>query len=117
MEKTTTRSITTDNEILFTSKLNFENGSSLSLCKQSYSDGNCFYTLKNQRGFYSIEHAHSDINAMIKQVEKELKISQKDANRSYNRNNPQIKAIHDEVIRWKKEILTNLKKIAQGVAI
>ncbi len=105
MEKTIT-----NNEILFTCKLDLPGGGSLSLHKQSYSDGTCFYTLQDRFGFYKIEYASRYISDLIKQVTREIEIGARATKKPYNKSNAAVQEIHNAVQAWMKEVLRNLEE-------
>lgn len=99
----------TGNEILFRECAKY--GASLSLHKQSYSDGTCFYSLKDSRGKFSINHGSRDITELIRQIELEKQISiDGKATRGYE--NKAIQDIYDETIRFYDAVLDGLKHVA-----
>jgi len=98
----------TGNDILFTCKPNLGINMSLSLHKQSYSDGTCFYTLQDRWGNWEVNRASRNILDLIKQVKREIEIESSVRKRDSYKANPEIRAIYDEAIRWKEEILANL---------
>ena len=103
--------IITNNETLFTCKLSLNN-STLSLHKQSYADGACFYTLKDSMGNWKVEYGSRDIDGLISQIKHEIKIEEKYKNEDMCKKYPEVQKAYEEVIRWKNDILTNLKLMA-----
>jgi hypothetical protein len=97
-----TKTIVKD-EVLFTHKVNLERCDDLNLCRQSYSDGTCFYTLQDSRGNWKIEYGSRDILELIEQLEHEIKIERQHLQRGYNKTNPDIQKIFKELIERKEK--------------
>lgn len=102
----------TNNEILFTCKDNVERPVDLTLHKQSYSDGTCFYSLQDRRGNWKVQHGSMDLNELIKQMEHEIKISESVKEEEFYKTNEDIRKVYDEIERWKMEIASKIKEIA-----
>lgn len=97
-----------NNENLFTYKLKLENGSSLTLHKESYSDGTCFYTLEDERGKWDVNHGSYYLQDLINQMELEKEVEIEASERSYNKNNPKKITIYKELKKWRQDIINNL---------
>ena len=95
----------TGNEVLFKESTN--NGYSLSLHKQSYSDGTCFYSLKDKLGRWSVNHGSNNINDLLEQMKLEKSI----AIETKNRNEHEFSHMQDEMIKFYDAVIANLKKI------
>jgi hypothetical protein len=105
------RSITNEREVLFTCTANLDRPIKISLCKQSYSDGTCFYTLQDQNGNWKVEYGSRDLNELIEQINHELKVEEEYRPHDMIKKYPQIKYVYDEVLRWRKDILSNLQAL------
>jgi len=90
--------IVVSNDMLFTCKSSL--GDTLSLHKQSYSDGTCFYMLKDNSDKMKAEHGNSSLKKLIRQLKHEIKVSGPCKNR-----NDKINIIHKEVFRWKETFI------------
>ena len=96
--------IVVSNDMLFTCKSSL--GDTLSLHKQSYSDGTCFYMLKDDSGNMKAEHGNSSLLKLIRQLKHEIKVAGPCKNR-----NDKINIIHKEVVRWKENIIRSMEGI------
>jgi hypothetical protein len=104
--------IITNNEVLFTCKLNLDRSDILALYKQSYSDRTCFYTLQDARGIWKIDYGSKKVSNLIKQIKREIKIDSSVEKQDFYKENIKIQQIYDEVKRWKQDVLNNLQKIS-----
>jgi hypothetical protein len=102
----TNRKKITGNAILFTCRSTTQNV--LTLHKQSYSDGTCFYTLKDGYGHFKTHHASHNIDELIQQVKKEKEIYEQELHDSETKDNDSIKRIYEDLISWKQEIIDNM---------
>lgn len=100
----------TNNEVLFSCKSKF--GDILTLHKQSYSDGTCFFTLEDRNGNWKLEYGNHKISALLKQVKREIKIDSSVEKENFYKTNPEIKAIYDSIKDWKQKIANNLKTLS-----
>jgi aspartyl-tRNA synthetase len=100
----------TNNEVLFTCKANVDGNVTLSLHKQSYSDGTCFYTLQDARGNWKVEYGSHDLNKLIKQLKREIKIESVHKEKDYYKTNEAIKEVYDEIEIWRLNIINEIKK-------
>jgi len=103
----------TNNEILFTCKLNLDREETLLLHKQSYSDGTCFYTLQDSRENWKIDYGSRTIEGLIKQIKREIRIDSGCKKENWYKTQPNIRAIYNEYLQWKNEVLANLVALAQ----
>lgn len=102
----------TGNEILFICKFNFNNNNNtLSLHKQSYSNGTCFYTLQDNAGNWKVKYGNEEISELIKQIEYELKINIQHE-KQFEDYPELVQEIHKAHKEWYRDILYNLKQIA-----
>jgi hypothetical protein len=102
----------TGNEVLFICKVDLNNNkSSLSLHKQSYSDGTCFYTLQNEKGNWDVRYGNGNIQELIKEIEWDIEINSKREN-EYKNYPQKVQDIYNIYSKWYNEVLDNLKKIA-----
>lgn len=107
MEKTIT-----NNEILFTCKADIEKEVVLlSLHKQSYSDGTCFYSLQDNRGNWKVDHGNKDLNKLIEQMEHELRIHQEYKDTKYIIDNEEVRKVYEAIEEWKMNIINQMKAI------
>lgn len=108
----------TNNEILFTCKADIQNRErevSLSLHKQSYSDGTCFYTLQDRRGNWKVEHGSKNLSELIKQMEHELRIEQEYKTSKDIMNNEVVRKIYEAIEQRNKDIITQMKMIDESI--
>ncbi|MFB0831526.1 hypothetical protein ACEU2D_18225 [Brevibacillus laterosporus] len=94
----------TGNKNLFT--CNLSSGIAYSLHKQNYSDGTCFYTIKDEKGNSKVEYGNTDLQKLIKQLQYELKI-EKESKIEYN---PVVLNIQNEFKKWKEAMIEYLNK-------
>ena len=64
----------TGNQILFVSMSPYNNYNYLELHKQSYSNGTCFYSLKDENKNFNVNRGSSELCEVIKQVKHEIRI-------------------------------------------
>jgi len=103
------------NEKVFTHTLSSKKGVSLTLKKQSYSDGTCFYSLQDRMGNFKVEHADSDLNKLIDQIQHEVNVYREAMNGEFVKNNPDIKTNYKSALNWKLSILNDLKSLNNGI--
>ena len=96
--------IVVSNDMLFTCKSSL--GDTLSLHKQSYSDGTCFYMLRDNSGNMKAEHGNSSLLKLVRQFKHEIKIDG-----SCKSRNEKINIIHKEVVKWKEGIIRNMEGV------
>jgi len=105
-------------EILFTHKLDTDKGFKLSLKRQSYSDGTCFYTLVDQFNVSNVEHSSEDLNDLISQIKHEMSIHKehmKRVNKEYdNKSKEIIQKTSEKVTVWKTKIINDLQSLSRA---
>lgn len=101
----------TNDEILFTCELKLDRISRLSLWKQSYSDGTCFYTLQDENKNWKVEYGSRDLKELIAQLEHELKVEEEYKSHELMEKYPFMIHVYNEVKKWRENILSNVQAL------
>jgi hypothetical protein len=100
-----------NNEILF--KSNSKNGEVLSLHKQSYSDGTCFYSLRDWNGNFPLNYASRYLHDIKEAVSNEIESMSDSMNNSETYlSNKELQRNIVALINWKQEIAVELDKVS-----
>jgi hypothetical protein len=97
------------NEILFTCKAN--TGNMLLLYKQSYSDGTCFYCLKDGKGNWKVAYGNNNINELVNQIKHEIEIEEQQF-RKMVQYPQEVQNIYSSALNIKHEVLNNMLALA-----
>jgi hypothetical protein len=97
----------TKNEIMFQHEC-AETKEALSLHKQYYSDGTCFYSLQDKSGDFCVNYGSDNLQDLIEQMELEIKCDKRWFDKKFEDYPQNIKEIYSAVLDWHTHILNSL---------